>query len=123
VITVGHSNDLKAPPELAMLAKTLLLRCHSTLNPRKRRALRWLIAGGQSPIGFLWLAGRPLRRLIGHDETLGGELALARGVLWRWLIVLAVGRAKRPGNRAYDASFPDPPRFEQPRLRRWRAGT
>jgi hypothetical protein len=70
----------------------------------------------------MWLAARPLRRLVGSDETLGGEVALVRGILWRWLLPVAVGVAHRPVAPAYDASFPDPPRFEQPRLRRWRAG-
>jgi hypothetical protein len=102
-------------------AQTLLLRCASRLSDRERRALEHFVASERSPASFLWLATRPLRRFIGRDETLGGETALARGILWRWLIVLAVGRARRPGNRAYDASFPDPPRFEQRRLRRWRA--
>ncbi len=68
------------------------------------------------------VALRPLRRLVGRDETLGGEAALAAGLLWRWLIVLAVGNSRRPGRTGFDASFPDPPRFEQRRLRRWRAG-
>jgi hypothetical protein len=103
-------------------AQTLLLRCATRLTTRKRRALEWFVAADRSPAAFLWLALRPSRRLFGHGETLEGESALVRGLLWRWLIVLAVGRAERPGNRRYDASFPDPPRFEQRRLRRWRAG-
>jgi glycosyltransferase involved in cell wall biosynthesis len=103
-------------------AETLLLRCDSMLVARKRRALRWFIAGERSPVAFLWLALRPLRHLVGHTETLGGEFALVRGIAWRWLVLLLVGRARKPGRRVFDASFPDPPRFEQPRLRRWRAG-
>jgi glycosyltransferase involved in cell wall biosynthesis len=104
-----------------VLAQTLLLRLGGRLPARKRRALGWFAAAERSPGAFAWLALRPLRRLFGRDETLGGESALVRGILWRWLLVLAVGRAERPGGRAYDASFPDPPRFEQRRLRRWRA--
>jgi glycosyltransferase involved in cell wall biosynthesis len=103
-------------------AETLLLRCDSRLDRRKRRALEWFIASERSPIACLWLALRPLRHLTGHKETLGGEFALVRGIVWRWLLVGLVGRARRPGRRLFDASFPDPPRFEQPRLRRWRAG-
>ncbi len=103
-------------------ALTLLMRCDAMLTPRKRRALRWFVAAGRSPLAFVWLAVRPLRRVAGRDETLGGEVALAAGVAWRWLLALAVIGARRPGRRAYDASFPDPPSFEQRRLRRWRAG-
>ncbi len=106
----------------AVQAQTLLVRCESMLAPRKRRALERFVAAAHDPSAFIWLAARPLRRLVGRGETLGGESALARGILWRWLIVLAVGRSERPGRRAFDASFPDPPRFEQRRLRRWRAG-
>ena len=104
-----------------VFARTLLLRCGSRLRARRRRALEWFVASARSPVAFAWLALRPLRRFVGRDETLGGESALARGVLWRWLIELAALRAERPGSRAYDASFPDPPQFEQRRLRRWRA--
>jgi hypothetical protein len=103
-------------------AQTLLLRCQAMLSERKRRALTWFVASSTSPVAFAWLACRPLRRLIGRDETLGGEFALARGIAWRWLVAALVGGARRPGRRLFDASFPDPPRFEQPRLRRWRAG-
>jgi glycosyltransferase involved in cell wall biosynthesis len=105
-------------------AETLLLRCGAMLARarRKRRALEWFIASERSPLACLWLTLRPLRELAGHTETLGGEFALVRGIVWRWLVVVLVGRAQKPGRRLFDASFPDPPRFEQPRLRRWRAG-
>ena len=102
-------------------AQTLLLRCGSQLSPRRRRALRWFVASERSPVAFAWLALRPLRALAGHDETLGEELALVKGIVWRRLIELAVRSSERPGRRPYDASFPDPPVFEQARLRRWRA--
>lgn len=104
-------------------AQVLLARSGPELRGSNRRALRRFAAADQSLSGFLWLALRPLRRLIGRDETLGGELALARGIAWRWLVVLATGTRRRPGRFAADASFPDPPRYEQRRLRRWRAGS
>jgi len=103
-------------------ASTLLVRCGQALPRRKRRALSWFVAADRALPYYAWLALRPLRRMLGRDETLGGEIALTAGLQWRRLIVLAVGRAKRPGRRAYDASFPNPPEFEQRRLRRWRAG-
>ncbi len=103
-------------------AQTLLERRSSALTPRKRRALELMVAAERSPGAFAWLALRPLRRLWGRDETLSGELALTRGVIWRWLVAAAVAGREHPGRRPWDASFPDPPRFEQRRLRRWRAG-
>jgi len=104
-------------------AQTLLLRCGPLLSARKRRALEWFIGADHRLGSFAWLATRSLRRLIGRDETLGGEVALVKGIVWRWLVGLMSVRASPPAHRRYDASFPDPPLFEQPRLRRWRAGT
>jgi hypothetical protein len=101
-------------------AQTLLARDAGGLTPRRRRALSLMIAAETSPGAFAWLTLRPLRRLWGRDETLGGELALARGIAWRWLV--AAASRERPGRRPRDAGFPDPPHFEQRRLRRWRAG-
>ena len=105
-----------------LVAQTLLERQGPVLTPRKRHALELMVDAERTPRAFAWLALRPLRRLWGRDETLGGEAALARGVIWRWLVAAAVAGRERPGPRPWDASFPDPPRFEQRRLRRWRAG-
>lgn len=103
-------------------AEVLLARSGPELSGAKRRALQRFAAAEHSPSAFLWLLLRPLRRFIGRDETLGGELALAMGIAWRWMVALAAGPRRRPGRLAADASFPDPPRYEQRRLRRWRAG-
>jgi hypothetical protein len=103
-------------------AQTLLARDAGGLSARRRRALSLMAAAETSPGAFAWLALRPLRRLWGRDETLGGELALACGIAWRWLVAASVAGREVPGRRPRDASFPDPPRFEQRRLRRWRAG-
>ena len=72
--------------------------------------------GARTPAAFAWLALRPLRQLTGHTETLGGEFALVRGILWRWLLPPAA-RARAALRR----ELPGPARFEQPRLRRWSA--
>jgi hypothetical protein len=106
-----------------VMAQTLLLRCSATLSKGRRRALEWFIAGDRSPLACAWLGLRPLRRFLGRDETLGGETAIVKGLLWRRALTVAVGRARLPGRCPFDASFPDPPEFEQPRLRRWLAGT
>jgi hypothetical protein len=88
------------------------VRLDGALEPRKRGALERFTQAASSPLSFAWLALRPLRRLVGRGETLGEELGLARGLAWRRL-----ARAL-----ARDTRFPDPPVFDQPRLRRWRAG-
>jgi glycosyltransferase involved in cell wall biosynthesis len=87
----------------AVYARTLLLRGLPSAP------LRRFVAAERSPAALAWLAGRSVRALAGRNETLGSELDLARGVLWRAL-----------GARG-DASLPAVESFEQPRLRRWRA--
>lgn len=106
-----------------VFARTLLARCTDSLPPRGRRALERFVAAPDSATALAWLAMRPLRALAGRNETLGTELDLVRGILWRRLVpVLAVG-ARRPGRRPLDARFPDDDSFRQPRLERWRAGS
>jgi glycosyltransferase involved in cell wall biosynthesis len=104
-----------------VLARTALIRCSANLTAPKRRALQRYVNSPRSPLAFAWLALRPLRMVLGHTETLGSEADLARGILWRWLIVIRARRAKVPGRTNYDASLPDPATFDQRRLRRWRA--
>ena len=99
----------------------LLIRCSSRLEGGKRRTLRRYTASARSPFAFLWLIGRSLRRLVGLNETLGGEVELAQGIAWRWLTDIRARRVRSPGPRAPDASFPSPLEFEQRRIRRWRA--
>lgn len=96
-------------------ARALLDRCGRRLTGRKRRALRRFIDSERSPLAFAWLVARSVRSLAGRNETLGSELELAAGIVWRWLRVLA---APDDGARA------EPPpldAFSQERLRRWRA--
>ncbi|HEV7461054.1 MAG TPA: glycosyltransferase [Solirubrobacteraceae bacterium] len=94
----------------ALLAQAALVRCGPRLSRPKRRTLERFVAAERSPFAFAWLALRALRSLTGRNETLGSEVQLAEGILW-----------KRLGRRARDASPPPPASFSQRRLRRWRA--
>ncbi|HKG76487.1 MAG TPA: hypothetical protein VKA90_03125, partial [Beijerinckiaceae bacterium] len=102
-------------------AQVLLARCGSETTGRKRRALRRFVNAGGSPLAFAWLAARPARALLGHNETLLSEELLVRGILWRHLIALRTGRRERPGGSMADASIPpfDPESVGSKRLRRW----
>jgi hypothetical protein len=102
-------------------AQVLLVRGGARLTASKRRVLERYAASARSPGAFAWLATRPLRALVGRNETLGSETELVHGIIWRWLVVLLAQGARRPGRRPLDASFPEPLSFEQKRLRRWRA--
>jgi glycosyltransferase involved in cell wall biosynthesis len=101
-------------------AQTLLLRCGDRLTPSKRRALQRYLTSDCSLISFGWFMLRPLRALAGRTETLGGEWELARGIVWRRLAQLPTTTGWWPERWALDTRLPDPPRFEQRRLRRWR---
>jgi hypothetical protein len=103
-------------------AETLLVRCAGRLSGPKRRALRRYVESARWPIAFAWLAARPLRALVGRNETLASESELVHGIAWRWVVAILVKVSRRPGRLPCDASFPDPLSFEQKRLRRWRAG-
>ena len=48
----------------------------------------------RSPRAFLWFVTRPARMLLGRTETRGGEVELAVGIVWEWLVTL-VARAPR----------------------------
>ena len=103
-------------------ARLLLTRCARELTPRKRRALRLLVQAPHSPLAFAWLSVRPVRALLGRNETLRVEEVLARGILWRHLIALRARGRQRPGRSTADASFPSfEPGNVGPRRRRWLA--
>jgi glycosyltransferase involved in cell wall biosynthesis len=102
----------------AVQAQTLLARCPERISASKRRVLRRFLASSRSPAAWAWLAARSARGLVGRNETLGSEIQLAQGIMWRWLIALGVRTQRR---RACDASPPPPENFNQKRLRRWRA--
>ena len=102
-------------------ARTLLLRCGEAMPSTKRRGLERYLAAERSLPAFGWLMLRPLRALWGHNETLGTEWELARGVLWRWVAGALARVPGLPGRLLLDCRFPDPPHYEQRRLQRWRS--
>jgi glycosyltransferase involved in cell wall biosynthesis len=109
---------------VAVWARVLLVRCGDRLTPRQRRGLRRVLAAEHSPFALAWLAARPLRRLLGRDDTLGMEWVLVRGIAWRWLMAVLARGPERPRRSWRDAGPPpfDPADLGTPRLRRWRAG-
>jgi glycosyltransferase involved in cell wall biosynthesis len=101
-------------------ARTLLLRCADRLTPATRRTLDRYLTIDRSAVSFAWFLLRPVRSLFGRTETLGGEWELVPGILWRWIAGVAA-HPRWPERLALDTRFPDPPHFEQKRLRRWRS--
>jgi glycosyltransferase involved in cell wall biosynthesis len=70
------------------LAQIVLERSGGDMAPAERRTLERFIRSDRTVSGLLWLAFRPLRRLTGHNETLGVERVLVRGILYRHLAAL-----------------------------------
>ena len=89
-------------------AHTLLARLGGRLSTRKRRELKLFVSSERSLRGFAWLATRPLRGLLGRNETLGSEGQLALGILWRWLAAVGAGWSGAPRPGALDARLPEP---------------
>jgi glycosyltransferase involved in cell wall biosynthesis len=81
-----------------LYARVLRMRCGDRLTRRKRQALDRVLAGERSPLTLGWLAVRPIRALVGRNETRGFEHALLRGVTWRHVAryVSPRSRALRP---------------------------
>jgi len=104
----------------AMRARTLLLRCSERLTPAKRRGLERYLAAESTAVGLAWFLSRPARLLIGRTETLGGEWEVAVGIVWAHLARLVARVPRWPDRLTLDTRFPDPPSFDQKRLRRWR---
>lgn len=102
-------------------AQVVLARCGARLSPSKRRALTRFVACNSSALALAWLAGRSARRMFGRTETLGTEIELAQGLVWKRLAQTRARTLRRPLGALSDASFPPPQSFSQKRLRRWRA--
>ncbi|MGK2933490.1 MAG: rhamnosyltransferase WsaF family glycosyltransferase [Solirubrobacterales bacterium] len=70
---------------LKAISQVVLERCGGEMPAKKRRTLERFAGSDRSLTGLLWLMFRPLRRLAGHDETLGMERVLVRAILYRHL--------------------------------------
>jgi hypothetical protein len=71
--------------QIRIAATALELRVGERMPESRRRGLRRLLASDGSWPGAAWLAARSLRPLVGANETLGTERALARAVAWERL--------------------------------------
>ena len=102
-------------------AEVLLARCDGGLRADKRRVLQRFIACDSSAVALAWLTARSLRSLTGRNETLGSEIELAQGVLWKRLTAALTRGPRRSQGPFADARVPPLETFSQKRLRRWRA--
>lgn len=74
----SYANDVR---RIALAARTLEARAGERMEPSKARAVRRLAHLDRSRRAAPWLALRSLRRLAGHNETLGIELPLLAAIL------------------------------------------
>jgi hypothetical protein len=105
-------------------AQALLARMGADISPSKRRGLERYVRSARSPLAFAWLVGRSLGAVTGASSTLGTELELARGIVWRHLVGAL---ARLPGAAArlpLEAACPplEAESLGESRLARWRAG-
>ncbi|MBS1879809.1 MAG: glycosyltransferase [Actinobacteria bacterium] len=70
---------------IALIAQTLDARAAGRMTPEKARAVRRVAHLGRRPEPTGWLGLRSLRRLWGHNETMGIELSLLVAIWWRRL--------------------------------------
>lgn len=106
MLAEGPGAYFHAYERLQVLAATLLQRCATVVPGRKRRALTRFIRAERSPLALLRLRLRPLRALVGRNETLGIERLLVKGILWRHALNVRSRGVERPSGWTYDASMP-----------------
>ncbi len=96
-----------------LFAEVLRTRCWERMDPAKRRALNRFLSADTSALGLLWLIGRRLRRLWGHNETMDIERFYAKALLrMRLVSVRTLGRRRPPRRLRRDASIPPAPAAE-----------
>lgn len=70
---------------LKAITRLLLDRCGGEMSKTKRRQLERFDRSDRSVTALLWLILRPWRRMFGHNETIGMEKVLVRGIFYRHL--------------------------------------
>jgi glycosyltransferase involved in cell wall biosynthesis len=117
----GRAVYFRAYLPVALQSAVLLERRGSQMSERRRREAARLIAADRSWRALLWLAARSLRELGGRNETLGTEIHLLVGLLWRRLAARAA-RGRFASRVETEVPGFDLAEFGQRRLRRWLAG-
>lgn len=84
---------------IALAAQTIEARAGGAMDASKARAVHRVARLGRSPEPVAWLALRSLRRLAGHNETMGIELSLLTGIVWRRLAAARERLLRRPARR------------------------
>ena len=84
---------------IGLAARTIEARAAGTLPSSKARAVRRVGRLGRPPEPAAWLALRSLRRLWGHNETMGIELSLLAAIWWRRLTAARARLTRLRGRR------------------------
>jgi glycosyltransferase involved in cell wall biosynthesis len=90
---------------IGLTARVLEMRAAERLEPGALRAVRRLARLLEPPEPASWLALRSLRALGGRNETLGRELVLVAGIVWRRLAALGASAPLR-GRPGIDTTPP-----------------
>jgi hypothetical protein len=85
---------------LIQFATILQMRCGDRMTAAKRRALERFVRADRSPLALGRFIARAGRELVGRPETLGAELGLLFGFIWRHILVASTTGLERPRRRA-----------------------
>lgn len=97
VVAHGQRSYERNVLRIGLAARTIEARAGDTLAPDKARTVRRVARLGSPPEPAAWLALRSLRRLAGHNETMGIELSLLAAI---WTRRMAAARARLRRGRA-----------------------
>jgi len=100
---------------LTQYATVLRMRCRPRMARGKRRAIERYLGADRAVSGLAWLWFRARREFAGRPETLGAELGLLVGFLWRR--ALTITARDRPTRRLRMDALPPPNLVPGPRAR------
>ena len=115
----GDSRYFVANCRLTQFATVLQMRCGRRDDPHQAAAVQRFLRADRSVSGLAWLWLRARRERSGRPETLGGELGLLAGFLWRRALGPAGGPSVREGACGWTPCLPatwlpDPERESPP---------
>jgi len=102
---------------LTQFAAVLQMRCAARMERSKRRSIDRFLRADRSLVGLPWLWLRGRRELSGRTETLGAEMGLLAGFLWRRLLAASARGRRRPSRRLRMDALPPSNLAPGPRMR------
>jgi glycosyltransferase involved in cell wall biosynthesis len=93
---------------LMQFVTVLKMRCGARMATPKRRAIDRFMRAERSPLALWDLVRRAAREMVGRPETIGAELGLLLGFVWRHMLVASIRGRERPRRRLRIDARPPP---------------